>query len=111
MYMEFVIETGIQKPKPVRAHGGRTSHYPFADMKVGASFKVVYTSTEKADITKVERKVRAAITSFRNKDNGANKNVILSTRTVTGKEPGEKDGKPGLRVFRDPNEEATVATA
>lgn len=106
--MEFLIETGIAKPKPVRAHGGRASSYPFDKMLVGQSFKVVFESSEKKEITKVERRIRAAITSFRNRDNGKNKAVVLSTRTVSATD--EKDGKPGLRVFRDPAK-PVVATA
>lgn len=104
----FTIETGIPKPKPVRAHGGRASKYPFADMKIGQSFKVVFPSAEKKDITKVERNVRASITTFRNKDNGANKHIVLSTRTISGLEEKE-NGVPGLRVFRDaPKQEVTA---
>ncbi|HWY35208.1 MAG TPA: hypothetical protein VNX68_11220 [Nitrosopumilaceae archaeon] len=96
--MEFVIETGMAKPKPVRAHGGRASQYPFANMQIGQSFKVKFGSTEEKETVKVERKVRAAITSFKNKEE--NKHFVLSTRTVTGKEEKE-NGVPGIRIYRD----------
>lgn len=107
--MEFVIETNISKPKPVRAHGGRASIYPFGDMKVGQSFKVVFSSTEKKEIEKVSRKVRTAILSFKNRSE-ENKTIVLATRTVTGTEPDEKDGKAGLRVYREASK-AITATA
>jgi hypothetical protein len=105
--MEFVIESNIPKSKPVRARGGRASTYPFGDMKIGQSFKVVFESTEKDEIEKVSRRVRTAILSFKKRDE-KNKTFVLSTRTVTGAEEHE-GGIPGLRVFRDAPK--TVATA
>ena len=101
--MEFTVETNIAKPKPIRTSAGRTSKYPFLKLTVvGASFKVPYDNENKEDRKKIERSVRQAVLSFKKKNTEFN----LSTINVLGSSPDEKDGKDGLRVYRDPSVEA-----
>lgn len=98
--MEFVIEDSIDRPARGARGSNRTSTYPFGTMKVGQSFKVGFTSDDKAEREKVIRRVRAAYLAFKKSHEGFEFQTWSAIKSNLDFEKVEKDGVEGLRVKR-----------
>lgn len=64
--MQFEIRNNVPKPE-VTSKVGRKSNYPFAQMVLGQSFVVTYTTTDKEDRQKARRNLQVAVKNFNEK--------------------------------------------
>lgn len=94
--MEFTIVTSIEKPATRRGRNGKASQYPFAQMPVGASFKVTFNSNDSEEREKISRRIRTAALSY----GKTHKEYVFETWTaLTSDGEHEADGD-GIRVRR-----------
>ena len=105
--MEFTILSDVQKPAVRRNRVGRTPTYPFAQMPVNSSFKVLFNSDSTEEREKISRRIRTATLSFRK----THPEFAFETWTaLTSDGEHEKDGD-GIRVKRIAESKRAAKTA